>query len=94
MAIAGSANKVLMDSNECYYNNYTANRDSKKIGDALECYSWLRASGSYWVQDNYCMAFIRGDESLFGYSYTSGSNNGGTNIGGTTRAVVVCGENL
>lgn len=75
---------VLADSR--YSNDY---RDiSLRLGDALECRTWLGAL-NYQRSSNSYPVLKRGDSGLFSY-YSAG----GADYNRSSRAVVVCGENL
>lgn len=78
--------KKIVQADSRYSNDY---RDiSLHLGDALECRAWLGAL-NWQESSNSYPVLKRGDSGLFGY-YTSG----GGNYNRSSRAVVVCGENL
>lgn len=76
----------IVQADSRYSNDY---RDiSLRLGDALECRTWLGA-GNCQRSSNAAPVLKRGDSGLFSY-YTSG----GADYNRSSRAVVVCGENL
>lgn len=89
-SFSGTSNtfdKVMRGSDSRYYNNYSSS--IFKSGDAINCEQWLSAGKHEWSDYDYPI-FTRGDNGLFGF----GRGTGRDNIYYTTRAVVVCGENL
>lgn len=78
--------KKIVQADSRYSNDY---RDiSLRLGDALECKNWLSA-GNYQESSHDFPVLKRGDSGLFSY-YSSG----GGDYNRSSRAVVVCGENL
>ena len=78
--------KKIVQADSRYSNDY---RDiSLRLGDALECKSWLSAE-NHQESSNAAPVLKRGDSGLFSY-YTYG----GADYNRSSRAVVVCGENL
>lgn len=89
-----SYNNKIGKSDERYFNNYT-DSNARKFGDALDCMGW---SNNYYSSlsetDPICARGVRGlfscsDVNGNVYDYISGSA-----YHFTSRAVVVCGENL
>lgn len=64
-----SKSKIIRSSNERYFNIYS-DRVSK-VGDALECESWLGATYSTWINTT-IPVFVRGVSGLFGFTYYDG----------------------
>ena len=89
----GLENSIFSGKNKKYYDTYTTERSSARVGDALGettnngCPGWHSASSSYWVgsSDPY---FLRGSVGLFSFNYVSASN---TSWG---RGVAVVGAGL
>ena len=78
--------KKIVQADSRYSNDY---RDiGLHLGDALKCKNWL-SSGSCQSSSNAAPVLKRGDSGLFSY-YASG----GDDYNRSSRAVVVCGENL
>lgn len=89
----GIEGKAFPGTNKKYYDTYTTERSSAKVGDALGertnngCQGWHLASTSYWVVSGYPY-FLRGGSGLFSFD---GSGANGTDWG---RGVAVCGQGL
>lgn len=92
-----SYNKKIGSSDARYFNNYV-DSSTAKPGDALNCAYWLGASNASWTRSG-DPVFIRGYYGTL-FSFNSSSGNTYCYEGGftqrilTSRAVVVCGENL
>ena len=89
----GLENSIFSGKNKKYYDTYTTERSSARVGDALGettnngCQEWHSASGSYWVNSSYPY-FLRGFGGLFSFN---GSSASGTFWG---RGVAVVGAGL
>lgn len=89
----GLENTIFFGTNKKYYDTYTTDRSSARVGDALGertnngCQWWHLASTSSWVNSSYPY-FVRGGSGLFSFD---GSN---ANYSGWGRGVAVCGQGL
>lgn len=84
-----NGNRWLQKADARYYNKYEGG-GTRFYGDATECINWLGATNSYKNNLETYPSLYRGIKSLFGYTITDAA--GEPNM--TSRAVVVCGENL
>ena len=75
----------IVNSDERYFNNCV----SGKSGDALNCSGWLGTNMNSTTSNSYII-YRRGINGLFGFYYSSGKSDQYN----SSRAVVVCGENL
>ena len=88
----GFEGKIFNGTNKKYYDTYTGDRSSARVGDALGertnngCQGWHSASNSNWVNSNGIYT-RRGGEGLFSFGYASAAGNYG-------RGVAVCGNDL
>lgn len=80
-----NVNKIILSAAR-YSNNY---QDGLLLGDALNCSKWLWADTDSRSYEAYPV-LVRGTEGLFGSNYSRGDPGAFF----TSRAVVVCGENL
>ena len=92
--VAGGLNgSIFSGTNKIYYDTYTTERSSARVGDALGettnngCQGWHSASNSFWVGSSYPY-FLRGDGGLFSFDDYGAS---GTYWG---RGVAVVGAGL
>ena len=89
----GLENSIFSGKNKKYYDTYTTERSSARVGDALGettnngCQGWHSASNSFWVGSSYPY-FLRGDGGLFSFDDYGAS---GTYWG---RGVAVVGAGL
>ena len=89
----GLENNIFPNTNKKYYDTYTTERSSARVGDALGepsnngCQSWHSARVWAWVNSSNPY-FKRGDGGLFSFNY---SNASGANWG---RGVAVVGAGL
>ena len=89
----GLENTIFFGTNKKYYDTYTTDRSSARVGDALGertnngCQWWHLASTSNWVYSSRPY-FLRGGNGLFSlyYNYADGTAWG--------RGVAVCGQGL
>ena len=87
----GIENKVFLGIDMKYYDAYTTNESSAKVGDALGelgCKKWHNANAAIWITSEGSF-FNRGYGSIFRYSWSSYTNNSPAR---QTHAVAVCGE--
>lgn len=83
-------NEKIVKSDGRYFNSYSSSM-SERSGDALNCRGWLGTSYYLHINNsNSSIIYRRGNGGLFGFYYWNGESNGYF----TSRAVVVCGENL
>ena len=97
----GLENRIFSGVNKKYYDTYTIDRSSARVGDALgektnngcqkwhntNYYSWTTGAGS---NDEHCY-FIRGNGGIFSFSFSSPS---GVAYRQFARGVAACGEGL
>ena len=89
----GLENTIFFGTNKKYYDTYTTDRSSARVGDALGertnngCQGWHLASRSNWVNSSN-LYFRRGGNGLFSFYY---GDAGDTHWG---RGVAVCGQGL
>lgn len=81
-------NEKIGNADGRYFNFYSSSM-SERSGDALNCFCWLRTSYGSKIGD-YNIIYSRGYNGLFGF----GAGQGVSTTYMTSRAVVVCGENL
>ena len=88
----GLEGRIFSGVNKKYYDTYTGERNSARVGDALGertnngCQGWHSASGSGWVSGSYPY-FMRDYGGVFSFGYYDSNAYGG-------RGVAVCGEGL
>lgn len=76
----GLENNIFPNTNKKYYDTYTTERSSARVGDALGettnngCQGWHLTSTSNWVNSSYPY-FIRGGHGLFSFNYCSANNH-------------------
>ena len=80
-----NVNKIILSAAR-YSNNYSG---VSHLGDAKNCSKWLLANTDSWCYEA-SPVLVRGTEGLFGSFYSRGDSE----VNFTSRAVVVCGENL
>lgn len=90
----GIEGKAFPGTNKKYYDTYTTERSSAKVGDALGertnngCQGWHSASSSGWINSNGSYCFKRGEGGLFSFDYYWYGD------GYYGRGVAVCGKDL
>lgn len=89
----GLEGKIFSGTNKKYYDTYTTERSSARVGDALGektnngCQGWHSASNSSWLWHSQRPYFARGNGGLFSFNE---SDDGGY----YGRGVAVCGQGL
>ena len=74
-AAGGISERIFSGTNKKYYDTYTTESSSSKVGDALGertnngCKEWHSATNSYWVSSKYPY-FIRCGRGLFSFDFS------------------------
>ena len=96
----GLEGNIYLGINSRYFDTYTTDVNSARIGDALGnakttnpgCYKWHSATGSNWIDSRYpyfrSVYDLGGTQGIFSYDYANDSTER------YSRGVAVCGEGL
>ena len=85
----GEQDSIFEGVSTKYYDEYTGNVSSAKVGDALECRAWHSATVGKWVDGFYGAYFMRDFSGLFSSDRAKENYNSCL-----ARGVAVCGTGL